>query len=99
MTRYDIVLGKMPEVNEDNLLLQHHPVYNIPIRGNDRLEQLRQWIISGDATASEKREFDLTWDLYCRESTGDKYWREHPEYYHEVHLLNTSNMRQRYAVP
>jgi hypothetical protein len=37
----------------------------------------------------------LGWDLYCRESTGEKPWRENPEYYEEMHELRVFNQRVR----
>jgi hypothetical protein len=51
MTRYDVILGKVPEVKEDPLPDRYHPAFKLPIKGNKRLEQLRQWIYAGEVTA------------------------------------------------
>ncbi len=69
---------------------------NQPIKGNDRLEELRQLIVANQATEGEKREFRIGLALYDAESMGDKPWREGKEgLYEEQDQLRVANQAAR----
>lgn len=65
------------------------------IKGNERLEALRQLIEAGEATDDEKKEFEQTKDLYDRERLGDKPWRQNPEWYQATEELRKQNEAKR----
>ncbi|MCX6764382.1 MAG: hypothetical protein NTU58_01605 [Candidatus Nealsonbacteria bacterium] len=66
-----------------------------PIKGNDRLEELRFLVLNKKATPCEEKEFWATLSLYKHESIGRKPRRTDPELYEETEELKRKNEEQR----
>ena len=61
--------------------------------GNSRLEDLKILVASKSATSDETEEFNITSQLYARESMGEKPWRDPDlvDLYDRARILRTTN--------